>query len=127
MVRWMMVPFAFVLCLFLVAEGTGQDKKKKATAITGVVTGVTADEKDKGAGTITVKTPEKKKKDVVVAEAKEHKFEVTKDTKIEKAAEKAKDPGTPATFADLAKDQSVTVTAEGGKASLVVINAKKKK
>ncbi len=125
MIRWKMVPFTFALCLFLVAEGTGQDKKKKGVTITGAVTAVEATKDSKDSGTITVKTPEKKKKDVVVAEAKEHKIEVTKDTKIEKAAAKAKDPTTPATFADLSKDQNVTVTHTEGKAEKIVIAFKK--
>jgi hypothetical protein len=124
MVRWMMVPFTFVLCLFLVTEGTSGDKKK--VTIAGAVIAVEAAKDSKDTGTITVKTPEKKKKDVVVAEAKEHKIEVTKDTKIEKAAEKKKDPPTAGTFADLQKDQAVTVTHTDGKAEKIVIAFKKK-
>ena len=118
MIRWMMVPFTFVLCLFLVAEGTSQDKKK--VTITGAVISVdAAKDKEKDKDMITVKTPEKKKKDVVIAEAKEHKIEVTKDTKIEKAGEKKKDPPTAATFADLQKEQNVTVTHTDGKAEKI--------
>ena len=124
MIRWMMVPFTFVLCLFLVAEGTSQDKKK--VTITGAVITVEATKDSKDTGTITVKTPEKKKKDVVVAEAKEHKIEVTKDTKIEKAGEKKKDPPTAAIFADLQKEQNVTVTHTDGKAEKILILYKKK-
>ena len=126
MIRWMMVPFTFALCLFLVTEGTSGDKKK--VTITGAVIAVETakDSKDKDAGTITVKTPEMKKKNVVVAEAKEHKIEVTKDTKIEKAAEKKKDPPTAGTFADIQKDQTVTVTHTDGKAEKIVIAFKKK-
>ncbi|MSQ97268.1 MAG: hypothetical protein EXR98_22315 [Gemmataceae bacterium] len=126
MIRWMMVPFTFVLCLFLVAEGTSQDKKKKATTITGALTAVEAAKDSKDTGTITVKTPEKKKKDVVIAEAKEHKIEVTKDTKIEKAGEKKKDPPVAATFADLQKELNVAVSHIDGKAERILILPKKK-
>jgi hypothetical protein len=126
MVRLLTVAFLFALSLVLVSEGTSQDKKKKTggATITGTVTAVEAD-KD-GGGTVTVKTAEKKKKDVVVAEAKEYKIKATKDTKIEKAGEKGKD-GTPAVFADIQKDQTVTVTHENNNASKIVIAAAKKK
>ncbi len=126
MVRWLMVPFVCAICLILVAEGTGQDKKKKATSITGAVTAVDASKDSKDSGTIIVKTPEKKKKDVVTAEAKEHKIEVTKETKIEKAPAKKDEKATPATFADLDKGQNVTVAVDAGKALSILILAKKK-
>lgn len=127
MVRWMMVPFTMVLCLIFVADGTSQDKKKKKTTITGAVVAVEADKDSKETGTVTVKTPEKKKKDVVIAEAKEHKITVSKDTKIEKAPAKKGDAATPATFADIQKDLNVTVTHDAGKAEKIVILPKKKK
>lgn len=127
MIRCLMIPCVVVMCLFLVVEGNGQDKKKKGANITGVITAVDADKDSKDTGTIKVKTPEKKKKDVVVAEAKEHSVKVTKETVIEKAAEKAKDPATKAEFADLKVDQNVTVTHVEGTASKILILAPKKK
>lgn len=124
MIRKLILPVSFALVAILVAEGTSGDKKK--ATITGTVVGVEMAKDSKDAGTIIVKTPEKKKKDVVVAEAKENKIEVTKDTKFEKAGPKAKDPTTPAVFADVAKDQTVTVTHDAGKAEKVVILPSKK-
>ena len=122
----MLAAFVVMLSLLLISEGTGGEKKKKKVTISGVVVNVEPAKDSKDSGTITVKTPEKKKKDVVVAEAKEHKIEVTKDTKIEKAGAKKKDPTTPAVFADLAKEQNVTVVQEDGKTVSVLILYKKK-
>ncbi len=128
MVRLLLVPVFIVASLLLVANTDGQDKKKGGAAVTGVVVSVDADKDSKDTGSITVKTGEKKDKEKkVIAEAKEHKFSVSKDTKIVKASgEKGKD-ATPATFADLAKDQTVTVTGADGKASAITIAAPKKK
>lgn len=124
MVRWIMVPFVLALCLMLISEGTSGEKKK--VTITGAVVKVEAAKDVKDAGTLTVKTPEKKKKDVVVAEAKEHKIEVTKEMKIEKAGEKKGDAPTAATFADLQKDQNVSVFQVDGKTERILILFKKK-
>ena len=124
MVRCLMVAFVCMLSLILVSGGTSADKKKKT--ITGAVISVEPAKDSKDAGTITVKTPEKKKKDVVIAEAKEYKIEVTKDTKIGKAGPKKKDPTTPATFADIEKGQNVSVTEVDGKTERVLILYKKK-
>lgn len=124
MVRKLILPVSFALFAIMVAEGTSGDKKKEA--IKGTVVAVEMSKDSKDSGTIIVKTPEKKKKDVVVSEAKEHKIAITKDTKFEKAAAKAKDPGTPAVFADVAKDQMVAVTHDAGKAEKVVILPAKK-
>lgn len=122
MARWLLVPAMFVLCLFLVSEGFSGDKKK--TTITGAVTKV---EIEKDAGTITVKTPEKKKKDVVVAEAKEYKVTVGKDTVVEEKGKKKDDPATKKALSDIAKDQTVTVTFEEGKAAEKIVISPKKK
>ena len=128
MVRLLLVPVILVASFLLVANTDGQDKKKKGTNVTGAVVSVDADKDSKDAGSITVKTPEKKDKDKkTVADAKEHKFTVSKDTKIVKAAtEKGKD-ATPASFGDLAKDQIITVTHSEGKAEKISIAAPKKK
>ncbi|MBI2804410.1 MAG: hypothetical protein HYX68_05425 [Planctomycetes bacterium] len=127
--RLLMIPFVFVVCLFLVAEGAGQDKKKKKKGLPVVVGKLTNIEagKDAGTGTITVTTAAKKKKDVVIAEAKEHKFEVTKETKIQKASGKKKEAPADAAFSDLEKGQTLAVTHDAGKATKVVILPGKKK
>ncbi len=128
MVRLLLVPVILVASFLLVANTDGQDKKKKGANVTGVVVSVDEDKDVKGIGTITVKTPEKKDKEKkTIADAKEHKFTVSKDTKIVKAAtEKGKD-ATPASFGDLAKDQIITVTHSEGKAEKISIAAPKKK
>lgn len=109
---------AGVVALAAVSSEAGE-KKKKSTA--GVVVKVDAE-------SLTIKVAEKKKKDQVVAPAREVSFKLTAATKVEKAGAKKDDPTTPATAADIAVGGAVAVTgAEGGAAERVLIMGKKKK
>jgi hypothetical protein len=138
MFRWLAVPIVFALCLVLASDGvSGEKKKKKKQAgLSGAVVSIEpARDKDKqeikDTYTLVLKTPEKKNKKTgaVTREAKEHKIEVTRGTKVEKAAKK-KQPAEPATVADIQPGQNVTVFLakdREGVAERILIAAKKKK
>jgi hypothetical protein len=121
MFRWLVVPAVLVLCLFVATDGsTGEKKKKKAPTLTGIVLSVEPAKDAKDEGTITFKTADKKKKGQVIEAGKEVRVTVNKETKFEKAGEKKKDPATPATFADVQKDQTITATLRDNATNVAV-------
>lgn len=115
--RSMVCAAAAAVVLAAVSSEAGEKKKPVAGAVVKV-----------DAENLTVKVPEKKKKDQVVAPAREVSFKLNAGTKVEKAGAKKDDPTTPAAVADIQVGGYVMVTgAEGGAAERVLIVGKKKK
>jgi len=130
MFRWLTVFGVLCLSLLLVGEGvTGEKKKKRKKGVSGAVVSFEPI-KDKDAYTLVVKSPQKKnKKTGDVTEAKEHRFEVAKGVKVEKAGRK-KQPAEPATIEDIKAGVNVTVFASqdtDGKVERIVIQTRRKK
>jgi hypothetical protein len=115
----MLLALTLTLLLSLNASAAGADKgkKKNKKPVNGVVTAV---ERDKDGGTITVKVAAGKKQ-AATAPATEKKFTITKDTKFEKVSgKKAATDAKSATFADLRTKSKVRITVQGTSTAKVV-------
>lgn len=120
---------AVVAVAALLMFGTGVDAAKKAKPMSGTLTDAVAG-KEGNEGTLTVKVMPNKKKDPN-GEPKEMKFQLKKDTKVQKTVGKKKDAMVvDGAFSDFQIGQNVTITLRAGssdQAESVKIGGKKKK
>lgn len=119
----MKVLFRSLICaaaaIALLAVVSGEADAQKGKGVAGAVVKVDAEN-------LTVKVPEKKKKDQVIAPAREVSYKLNAQTKVEKAGKKD-EAAVPAAVADITVGSYVAVVgAEGGAAEKVTIMKKKK-